>query len=273
MDRSRCQPPSCSLKMLSELLTQLLFFYLINDADHWMGQNIFTSTRALAMEQLVYVDHNRAFDGSKGLEALPGYSILHSVTKKICLFPTVFIARLRSIMQESQTFSPHLRALAEQERKRGLIRVIVRAWREVADGRRAHSLRSATDNHIETHASSRMPNNVLSGAHTSFRPRIPMDASANVVAARWNDLQDEEMRCEGGSRRLPSARSALPSWSCARLFLTHIRLVEGGRLDARRKSSAQGTRKRQLTRKWRAERRRGQQRRLVALRGATDITG
>ena len=68
------------------------------------------------------------------------------------------------------------------------------------------------------------------------------------------DLQDKEMRCEGGSGRLPSARSALPSWSFARLFLTHVRLVEGGRLDARRRASAQGTRKRQLARKWRAAR-------------------
>ena len=33
-----------------------------------------------------------------------------------------------------------------------------------------------------------------------------------------------------------------------------MRLVEGGRLDARRKASAQGARRRQLVRKWRAQR-------------------
>ena len=43
-----------------------------------------------------------------------------------------------------------------------------------------------------------------------------------------------EVRCEGGNGVLPVARSAVPAGTQARLLLTYIRLVEGGRLRRRR---------------------------------------
>ena len=143
---------------------------------------------------------------------------------------------------------------AEQERKRGLLRVIVRAWREVADGQRARSLRSATDRGIHAHVHGRMPTDVLSGVHTSFRARLHKGLDVTAFEQRRRDLCDRELKCEGGNALMPYARSALPSWSLARVFLTHVRLVEGGRLDARRKASMQGVQRRQLARRWRVAR-------------------
>ena len=60
-----------------------------------------------------------------------------------------------------------------------------------------------------------------------------------------------ELKCEGGGGRLPISRSAIPAGSQARMLLTYIRLVEGGRLKARREASTDGARNRLAARGWR----------------------
>jgi hypothetical protein len=59
-----------------------------------------------------------------------------------------------------------------QERARGLMKLIVRAWREETDGRKARSLRGAKDWDIKTHAQSQMPTDCLTTACTSIHPEI-----------------------------------------------------------------------------------------------------
>ena len=75
-----------------------------------------------------------------------------------------------------------------QEQLRGVMRVIVRAWREEADGRRARALRSATDKHIEAHARTRTPTDVLTSEHTSFRPRGLASGTPEEERAKWDEL-------------------------------------------------------------------------------------
>ena len=57
------------------------------------------------------------------------------------------------------------------------------------------------------------------------------------------DLREEllrrERKCESGSGVLPVARSAVPAGTRARLLLTYIRLVEGGRLQRDRRGRVQ----------------------------------
>ena len=117
----------------------------------------------------------------------------------------------------------------DQERFRGLLRVVVRAWREVADGRGARSLRVAVPTGVLVEAgrhAARLDTDALPTAHSSVRPRRD-ESEADCVA--------RERKCEGGSGLLPVARSAVPAGSLARLLMTHARLVEGGRLRRRRR--------------------------------------
>ena len=51
------------------------------------------------------------------------------------------------------------------------------------------------------------------------------------------ELVESERKCESGSGVLPVARSAVPAGTRARLLLTYVRLVEGGRLQQRRRAS------------------------------------
>ena len=127
--------------------------------------------------------------------------------------------------------------------------MIVRAWREVADGRRARSLRSQTYASAGSHAPSRFPVDVLPGAHTSARPRGIARVEGEEAAQRWQHLAQEIRKCDGNGR-LPEARSAIPDGSFARLFLLHVRLVEGGRLGAKRRASVRGVQRRQHVRAW-----------------------
>ena len=83
------------------------------------------------------------------------------------------------------------------------------------------------------------------------RPRIPRSATKEEEEALWEEAMGRELQCEGGGGRLPIARSALPAGSMARLLLTHIRLVEGGRLKARKEASKKGSLKRLEARAWR----------------------
>ena len=140
---------------------------------------------------------------------------------------------------------------SNQERSRGILRLILRAWREETDGRKAQSLRGAKDWGMEEHAPSRMPNDCLASSSSSLSPRVHNASSPKVEADLWRKLTDRELKCEGGSGRLPGSRSALPAGSRARLLLTHIRLVEGGRLKACRDASKDGSHRRSAARGWR----------------------
>ena len=53
------------------------------------------------------------------------------------------------------------------------------------------------------------------------------------------ELLRRERKCESGSGVLPVARSAVPAGTRARLLLTYIRLVEGGRLQRDRRERVQ----------------------------------
>ena len=81
------------------------------------------------------------------------------------------------------------------------------------------------------------------GAHPA---RMDTDALSTICSSQrvsgrgageelQRDLREEllrrERKCESGSGVLPVARSAVPAGTRARLLLTYIRLVEGGRLQ------------------------------------------
>jgi hypothetical protein len=138
-----------------------------------------------------------------------------------------------------------------QERARGLMKLILRAWREEADGRKARSLRGAKDWRVEEHAPSRIPTDCLPTTSTLVSLRIPRTANATTEARLRKDSTQKELKCEGGGGRLPVARSALPAGSQARLLLMYIRLVEGGRLKARRAASEAGVYSRHKAKEWR----------------------
>ena len=134
----------------------------------------------------------------------------------------------------------HRRALErrrEQERYRGLLRTVVRAWREEADGRKAMSLRVALPRGVNVQAGahpSRMDTDVLSTVRSSLTVRTQEGAAMQRRLQR--ELVESERQCEGGSGVLPVARSAVPAGTRARLLLTYVRLVEGGRLQRRRRA-------------------------------------
>ena len=96
-----------------------------------------------------------------------------------------------------QTHRHELERRRQQERCRGLMRTVMRAWREEADGRRARSL------------------------------RVAVPAGTLVERGRHAGRL-------GSGDYLPVGRSAVPAGSRARLLLTYVRLVEGGRLRRRR---------------------------------------
>ncbi len=64
-----------------------------------------------------------------------------------------------------------------QERARGLMKLVVMAWREETDGRKARSLRGATDWGIQAHAPSRTPTDCLPTDVTMMGPRITSKAT------------------------------------------------------------------------------------------------
>ena len=128
----------------------------------------------------------------------------------------------------------------EQERYRGVMRVVLRAWREEADGRCAHSkwVALATGQLVaQGGPAGRLGTDSLPTAQTTLQPRVPKKEQGNAIAeARLHDeLLVRERKCEGGSGVLPVARSAVPAGTQARLLLTYARLVVGGRLRGRRR--------------------------------------
>ena len=130
-----------------------------------------------------------------------------------------------------------------------MMRLIMRAWREEADGRKARSLRGAKDWEIEARTPSRTPTDCLPTDRSSWRPGRA--SAENTAQAPGRQAVNSEQRCEGGSSTLPETRSLVQAGSMQRLFLTHTRLVEGGRLKARKESSETGKLKRLAARAWR----------------------
>ena len=80
-------------------------------------------------------------------------------------------------------------------------------------------------------------------------PRIPREATVVKETELWSKAVAKELKCEGGGGRLPTSRSAIPAGSQTRMLLTYIRLVEGGRLKARRETSMVGALKTDLPHK------------------------
>ena len=120
------------------------------------------------------------------------------------------------------------------------MRLVVRAWREKADGRGARSKRVAlASGQLVTQGgpAGRLGTDSLPTTHTTLQPRVPKKEQGNAIAeARLNDeLLVRERKCEGGSGMLPVARSAVPACTQARLLLTYARLVECGRLRGRKR--------------------------------------
>ena len=139
----------------------------------------------------------------------------------------------------ADTVVPELERRREQERYRGLLRVIVRAWREEADGRHARSLRVAVPKGVlveEGGPAGRLATDCLSTAHSTCEPRVPRAVRGDAAAEACLRAETvvRERVCEGGSGLLPVSRSAVPAGTLARLLLVYARLVEGGRLRRRR---------------------------------------
>ena len=81
---------------------------------------------------------------------------------------------------------------------------------------------------------SRMDTDVLSTVRSSLTVRTQEGAA--VQRRLQQELVESERKCESGSGVLPVARSAVPAGTRARLLLTYVRLVEGGRLQRRRRA-------------------------------------
>ena len=97
-----------------------------------------------------------------------------------------------------RTHAAEIKRRDSQERARGLMRLIVRAWREETDGRKARSLRGAKDNRIEMHAPSRMPTDCLPTETTSVYIRVPRTATVKEEAQLRRKKIQQELKCEGG---------------------------------------------------------------------------
>ena len=86
----------------------------------------------------------------------------------------------------------------------------------------------------------RLGTDCLPTVHTTVQPSKPtahqerVEGKAAAEARLHREMMAREVRCEGGNGVLPVARSAVPAGTQARLLLTYIRLVEGGRLRRRR---------------------------------------
>ena len=108
-----------------------------------------------------------------------------------------------------------------QEKYRGLLRTVVRAWREEADGRKAKTLRSvALRPGVERGAHpARMDTDTLSTMCSSQRVS-GRGAGEELQQDLRKELLRRERKCESGSGVLPVARSAVPAGTRARLLLT-----------------------------------------------------
>lgn len=128
------------------------------------------------------------------------------------------------------------------ERCRELMRLVVRAWREEADGRHARSKRVSLPSTYRTQENQgqlivqggprgRLGTDCLPTMHTTVRPRKPTQEEAvqeGKVAAEAHlhkEMMARERKCEGGGGALPVARSAVPAGTRARLLLTYTRSV------------------------------------------------
>ena len=120
------------------------------------------------------------------------------------------------------------------ERCRELMRLVVRAWREEADGRHARSMRVALPTGqliVQGGPRGRLGTDCLPTMHTTVRPRKPTQEEAvqeGKVAAEAHlhkEMMARERKCEGGGGALPVARSAVPAGTRARLLLTYTRSV------------------------------------------------
>ena len=90
-----------------------------------------------------------------------------------------------------------VRRRQDQERARGTMRTIMRAWREETDGRKAMSLRGAKDWNIERHAPCRMPTDCLPTLKRSSFKRKP-DTEEKTSDKLWEETVVKEQKCEGG---------------------------------------------------------------------------
>ena len=152
--------------------------------------------------------------------------------------------RAEGAVREWQAAQRHeLERRRDQERFRGLLRTVVRAWREQADGRCARSMRvslPAGQLVVQGAPAGRLGTDCLPTVHTTVQPSKPtahqerVEGKAAAEARLHREMMAREVRCEGGNGVLPMARSAVPAGTQARLLLTYIRLVEGGRLRRRR---------------------------------------
>ena len=153
--------------------------------------------------------------------------------------------RAAGAVREWQAAHRHeLERRRDQERFRGLLRTVMRAWREQADGRCACSMRVALPTGqlvVQGAPAGRLGTDCLPTVHTTVQPRRPTareegqtGTKAAAEARLHQEMMEREVRCEGGNGVLPVARSAAPAGTQARLLLTYIRLVEGGRLRRRR---------------------------------------
>ena len=66
----------------------------------------------------------------------------------------------------------------------------------------------------------------------------PAKSCSKTCARSCKELLRRERKCESGSGVVPVARSAVPAGTRARMLLTYIRLVEGGRLQRDRRESS-----------------------------------
>ena len=141
----------------------------------------------------------------------------------------------------------------DQEKYRGLLRTVVRAWREESDGRHARSLRVALPKGqlvaVGGDAGRLGAGDSLPTAHVPWRPpglelRIAMRAGEDEKRdSLCAQRKEYERRGHGMDGAPAEGMSAVPAGSLARLLLTYARLVEGGRLQRRRQQSVRPARK------------------------------
>ena len=104
---------------------------------------------------------------------------------------------------------------AAQEEKRELVRVIMRSWREVVDGRRARSvLGSAYD----------LPNAYMSHLSYQSTPDVTYPTGGRGVRHQSANV-------------VKNMAGGIPAGSQARVFLNHVRLVDADYLRKRHKGN------------------------------------
>ena len=169
--------------------------------------------------------------------------MIHEVVEALL----VVHGRAASLVQSwRQTHKNELERRQQQEKYRGLMRTIVRAWREEADGRKARSLRIAVPKGTMVeegrHTGRIGSGDCLSTEHVPWRPAperlravLQDPDNADLPKELQAERRRHESRGEMYGARLSADRSAVPAGSLARLLLTYARLVEGGRLRKRRR--------------------------------------